>query len=338
MKPKEIANKLGYSRRTIEREIKKGLVEVWRTKYDEYAVELPDSMREKESVLEYSADVAEQKYIEANGAKGRKMKIGSNYALVEFLEKYIGEEKYSPYAALQEAKIQGKPFADAICLKTLYNYIDIDLFLNISNKDLWVKKNEDKPKRIKSKVRTAYTNQNGRSIDERPKEILERNEYGHWEMDTVVGKNKSALLVFTERKTREEIIIKIKRKSQTSVIKAIDKLERRLGAKTFREKFKTITSDNGCEFLCQEGIERSAINKKKNRTVMYYCHPYRASERGSNENANKLIRRFIPKGADISTMSEDEIKHIENYINNYPRKILGGAPPRIAAAMAQASN
>ena len=144
-------------------------------------------------------------------------------------------------------------------------------------------------------------------------------------MDTVVGKKgtSAVLLVLTERKTREEIIRKMKSKSQYCVVKEIDKIERKLGSKKFRETFKTITCDNGCENLDYEGIERSVLTKQS-RTKVYYAHPYSAWERGSNENANKLIRRFIPKGVDIGEFSHERIKMIEHWINNYPRRIFGG--------------
>ena len=144
-------------------------------------------------------------------------------------------------------------------------------------------------------------------------------------MDTVVGKSgtKEVLLVLTERMTKQEIIRKLKSKSQYCVVKELDKLERKLGSKKFRETFRTITCDNGCENLDCEGIERSVMVKKK-RTEVYYAHPYSAWERGSNENANKLIRRFVPKGADISKFSHERIKMIEHWMNNYPRRSLEG--------------
>ena len=91
----------------------------------------------------------------------------------------------------------------------------------------------------------------------------------------------------------------------------------------FRGSLKTITCDNGCENLDFEGIEKSALTKKK-RTKVYYAHPYSSWERGTNENANKLIRRFIPKGADIGKFTHERIKMIEHWINNYPRRILNG--------------
>ena len=70
-----------------------------------------------------------------------------------------------------------------------------------------------------------------------------------------------------------------------------------------------------------EGLEKSRRNKKK-RTKVYYCHPYSSCERGSNENANRLIRRHIPKGVNFDKKSKTEIKEIETWINNYPRKIF----------------
>ena len=161
---------------------------------------------------------------------------------------------------------------------------------------------------------------------------LERTEYGHWEMDSVVGSRKrgsAALLVLSERKSREEIILKMKDKSQKSVISKLNKLERKY-KKDFKRKFKTITVDNGAEFLNHEMMESSVRNKEK-RTEIYYAHPYSSWERGTNENTNKLIRRFIPKGVDIGEYTDSEVERIQHWINNYPRRIFGY---RCANAMA----
>jgi IS30 family transposase len=152
-----------------------------------------------------------------------------------------------------------------------------------------------------------------------------REEYGHWEMDCVVGKRDgggAVLLVLSERSRREEIIIKMPGKTQESVVASLDRLERKYGKK-FKEKFKTITVDNGSEFLDFKGIEQSIKGEDKKRVKLYYAHPYSSWERGTNENTNKLIRRFIPKGTDISKISKARIKYIEKWINSYPRRILG---------------
>ena len=255
--------------------------------------------------------------------KGPGLKIAKDYELVDFIEKEIKYGKKSPYAVAEEINQNRDKFKTEISYKTIYNYIDEGLFPNLTNKDLPVKKQVKK--RGYHHIRTAITNRKGTSISECPREVENRIEYGHWEMDTVVGKQgtKAVLLVLTERKTRQELIFKMSSKSQKCVVQKLDRLERKMGSKKFRETFKTITCDNGCENLDYEGIERSCLTEKA-RTKVYYAHPYSAWERGTNENANKLIRRFIPKGADIRKFSLERIKMIENWINNYPRRILHG--------------
>ena len=168
----------------------------------------------------------------------------------------------------------------------------------------------------------------GESIEQRPEEIDEREEFGHWEGDTVYsgkGKRKTtrALLTLTERKTRKEIIIAIPNRKAETVVKALDALERKLGARRFRAIFKSITFDNGTEFAAAEGLERSCINKHLPRTKVYFCHPYSSWERGTNENTNGMIRRRFPKGTNFAAVTNAQIAQAENWINNYPRKILG---------------
>lgn len=325
----QIAEHIGCCKRTIEREKSRGKVLVAKTVYDEYAVALHQTEREKIYYESYAAEVAEAKSIINSTAKGRHIKLGKNYEFAEYIRKKIVNDKYSPYAALAEAKLHKKEYANLVCTKTLYNYIANGYIPGITQNNLHMRGKT--PIRAYNKVRVAYNNTKGRSIEERPVKISERKEYGHWELDSVVGKGKSALVVFTEMKSRQEIIVKVPSKSQDCVKKVLDKIERELGAVKFREKFKTITVDNGSEFLSQSKLENSCINKKKKRTTIYYCHPYSAYERGSNENANKLIRRKIPKGSDISKYSNKEIKELEDWINNYPRQILGGYPPRMIA-------
>jgi len=309
LKSEAIGAIIGCSGRAIRNELAKGMVQLLNS----------DLTTRKE----YSADVGQQKHEYAGTGKGPRLKIGNDYTLVEYIEEKIIKEKMSPYAVAECIKQEKDKFQTKICSKTIYNYIDAGLFPHLTNKHLPVKKKSKK--RNYDNVRTAINNRKGTSISERPKEIDERKEFGHWEMDTVVGKSKTktVLLVLTERKTLQEIIRKIPSKSQYCVVKELDKIERKIGSKVFKETFKTITCDNGCENLDFEGIERSVITGKK-RTTVYYAHPYSAWERGSNENANKLIRRFIPKGVDIGKFSHEKIKMIEHWINNYPRRIFNG--------------
>ena len=304
---REIAQQMGRDRRTIERELARGSV-----------VQRDSELRERRC---YCADAGQRVHEENASNKGRTLKIGYDHSLVRYIEEKIGKEKYSPDAVIGEIKVKGMRFETTICTKTLYNYIDRGLFLNIGNKDLPVKK--DAKRREYRTVRSvALNNQKGRSIEERPEGIESRSEAGHWEMDSVVGKGKACLLVLTERMSRTELLFKLKSKTQKEVKAAIDKLERKYKGK-FKRIFRSITMDNGCEFLDCEGLERSCLNPETKRTVCYYAHPYSAWERGSNEAANKLIRRFVPKGSNIGNLTQADIRRIERWMNNYPRRLFG---------------
>jgi len=314
-------------RRTIERELKRGMTEHKRMNpSSSKSVSQPLYIVEKV----YAADVGQRRYAEASANKGRGYKIGHDHRLAAYIEKKIIEEKYSPDAVIGEIKAIGLKFETVICTKTVYNMIDKGVFLNLTNKDLPVKKTGIKRK-YKHVRKVALNNTKGRSIEERPTETEKREKYGHWEMDCVVGCGKACLLVLTERMSRKEIIFKMKAKTQECVIEAIDRLERRYKSK-FQTIFKSITMDNGSEFLDMANLERSCLKAGTMRTTCYYAHPYSSWERGSNENQNKLIRRFVPKGFNIGKLTNKDVKRIENWMNNYPRKILGyKSPNRIAA-------
>lgn len=204
-----------------------------------------------------------------------------------------------------------------------YSYIDKGIFLKLTNKNLPVKKNE---KRKYNKVKKQQARANaGDSIEKRPEEIEKREEFGHWEMDSVIGqrgKSKNTLLVLTERKTRDEIIFKLPDHTDEAVVAALDRLERKWGD-MFRQVFKTITVDNGSEFADVEGLERSILVEGEKRTHLYYCHPYSSWERGTNEVTNKMVRRKVPKGTNFDDKTDEEIEKIEGWINNYPRRIHG---------------
>ena len=115
--------------------------------------------------------------------------------------------------------------------------------------------------------------------------------------------------MLTERVSRFEIIIKLRGKTQKSITASLDKLEREYKYK-FSLIFKSITVDNGVEFLDMAGLEKSVYDKVSKRTTIYYAHPYCSLERGSNENNNKLIRKFIKKKTDIKNFSAAYIKKI----------------------------
>lgn len=271
----------------------------------------------------YSPEIAQQRYEENLKAKGGELKIGNDYELSAFIEKKIGEEGYSPAAVVGEIKRLGLTFKTEISEKTIYNYIDKGIFYGISRESL-PEHGERKRKYDKVERKKAARAPQGESIEERPQEINDRQTFGHWEGDCVCGKKrtKETLFVLSERLTRNEIIIKMPDQTAASVVAALNKLELRFGKK-FSQIFKSITFDNGSEFMDCAEIEKSIYGKDRKRTKVYYCHPYSAYERGTNENINKMIRRFLPKGTDFRKVTAAYIQRVETWINNYPREILG---------------
>lgn len=270
----------------------------------------------------YSYDKGQMIHDENKKRCGRMKIIQDDTEFIEFVEMMILEYHYSPAAILQEIERDGMEYDTKVCLTTMYNYIKSGTFPNIVLADCPYRRK----KKIKKKKKVQKRFSKGKSIDERPKEVDERKEIGHWEMDSVVGpqgKGTKALLVLTERKTRKEILWLLKDHTSSEVVRALNGIEREMGEKKFRETFKTITVDNGVEFSDWKGMEKSRRNKNRKRTEIYYCHAYRSCERASNENQNRMLRRWWPKGTNFDSVTKKEVKKVEEWINEYPREILG---------------
>lgn len=155
--------------------------------------------------------------------------------------------------------------------KTLYNYVDQGL-LDIHNYDL--------PEKLKRNTKLHRIRKNkkklGRSIEERPKEINKRNEFGHWECDLVLGhkcKDDEVLLALSERMSREFLILRIPDKTSVSVMQAFKELQRQY-SEHWNDIFKTITTDNGSEFADLSNLEKAS------NTLVYYAHPYTSCDKG----------------------------------------------------------
>ena len=306
MSKAQIARELHKSYSAVCREIKRGTVK--QTLKGNY-----------KDVYVYKWDYAQIVHLEACSNRG-PMPVLSKPSEFKTDLIHMIKSGYSPETALLLLK---QTYDVTICYKTVYNAIDRGDLEGLRLSDLPYKKLQKK----KTEKETAKEVPAGRrSIDERPLEILDRLDFGHWEMDCVVSgqctTSKAALLVLTERKTRFSFVFKMPDKTQAAVKSCLDKLE--LAYKEhFKDIFKTVTMDNGVEFINQQTIETSVLNPEETRLIAYYCHPYSAFERGSNENYNRFIRRFIEKGADIAKLSESFIQHVMDFINNYPRKMFG---------------
>ena len=158
---------------------------------------------------------------------------------------------------------------------------------------------------------------NRRPLSERPLQIEARKQVGHWECDTVIGANhKGAVVTMVERKSGYGVIAKVTSKTSELVSSAIvDKL------KPMAVRVKTLTFDNGKEFAAHAHIDAQL------QSTTYFARPFASWERGSNENFNGLLRQYIPKKRSMSTVSDEEIKMIQNRLNNRPRKRLGFKTP-----------
>ena len=259
-------------------------------------------------VKRYSATIAQDDADFQASAKGQAVKLGKHYEFAATVAKRIlaGE---SPDSIAGDLRNKGEW---TVSTPTLYRYIDAGYIPGITNKNLLVKSRQ---KRKYNKLKRASKAPKGESSEKRPEPINNREKPGHWEMDTVIGKSSGkdeALLVLTERVTRYEFVVKLHDKTSAAVAIALAGLKSQYPDGTFQ----TITVDNGAENMAYEEM-------KKQVGEIYYCHPYSSFERGSNENQNKLIRRFFPKGQSMAKRTQADADKAAYFMNHMHRKILG---------------
>jgi len=307
----QLGQQMGRSWRTVRAEYERGKVVNRDSEWKEYPA--------------YSAEKGQAMADQLAANKGPRMRLTN--IIAERLRYWIVDQKVSPYVAVIRMREEGHAWVP--CVRTVYAAIERgDLEIIRANLPYGAKPMKTR----RHGQRMAYRTARGKSIEERPPSAENRIEYGHWEMDTVVGPKHGSgvcLLVLTERATRTEIIRHIPDRTQRSVNRALRSLERQ--PDNLFTRMKSLTCDNGSEFWDFDAIERSALNPKNKRCTLYYSHPFSAFERGSNENNNRLIRRFIPKGTDLAGFTRQQIAVIEHTINTMERHILGG----LSAAKAQ---
>lgn len=280
---REIARRLAKAPQTIHNEVKRGQVrqQVRKGKYE----------------LVYSADFAQDAY--DNNRKCSVKRLSLTKELRENIVHYL-KQKYSPEMIVKTKGI-------TVSISTIYYWIHHGQ-LGLTRADmLYPSKATPKKKQASPNFKLA-----GKSIEERPESINNREKLGDFEIDTVIqtrAKNE-CLLTLTDRKSRYQIIRLIPDKSSTSVNQALKAI-----LKDYQ--INSITADNGTEF--------SRLADVFDPKHIYYAHPYSSWERGTNENHNRLIRRWLPKGSKNAT--PQQVAFIENWINNYPKKILDYKSP-----------
>jgi IS30 family transposase len=308
----EIARLLGRDKSTIKREIARGSVmQIRRNPYESKKPGVPETIEYKA----YFAEAGQQAYESNRQNCGSKNKMVKCIEMVLFVEsKILSEEKWSPDAAIGWALAQGM-FEATFSTKTFYNWID-DGIVRVKNIDLLLKtrRREKRPRRDRKRKL-------GKSIEERPSEAAGRGEFGHWEGDGIVGKDRKGFLIsLVERKTGAGFLFNVGDKKDDKIVNILDELEKQYGP-CFSRIFKTITFDNGSEFAACDEMERGG------RTMVYYAHPYSSFERGTNENWNGIVRRFVPKGSGFECLTGDVAERIAHYINTLPRKRFGYKTP-----------
>lgn len=157
-----------------------------------------------------------------------------------------------------------------------------------------------------------------RHISERPEEVEHRLVIGHWEGDTVMGRDRyHGVLTLVERSTGFAIVKKIANRTAAEIAMMA---KRAIGR--HRKRFKTLTLDNGTEFHNYRELEEHSD------VVCYFATPYHSWERGSNENFNGLLRQYLKKGSSMKDLTQERCDWIADRINRRPRKRLGYRSPK----------
>lgn len=306
-----IADKLNRNKSIISREISRNSYQRWDERTARYK-------------RIYSALRAQGEYENRKKKAGRKTAIKKDRTLKQFIEDKILKEKWSPEEVAGYIKRNNIKFKIQPSFQLIYYWIE-KKYLKITELDLVHKSKLGKKEKQERVIKTPKHKE--KSIHIRP-EIIDKNvEFGHWELDCVEGPqgSKKTYMTLLERITKKYIVIEMKEHTNQCIKEAIDRLEEEYG-EYFSEIFKSMTTDNGHEFLNYDNIEMSKIEKSKRRTVVYYTDPYSSWQKGMNENCNGILRRFIPKGTDLDKITNKKLEEILQKINGKPRKILNFTP------------
>lgn len=253
--------------------------------------------------------------------EGRRHGLTGNHRKPEELwwriEQMIIQEDWSP---AQIAGVLGRE-GIRIAKQTIYNHVHADT----TGKLRPHLPHELKYMRRHRALRpTKATNIAGRtSIHQRPKEA-DGKRFGDWEMDTIVDSYGHAILTLTERSTN--FILMEKLPQGRKAIPTARTVVRMLFP--YREYVRTITTDNGCEFAAHLEITKRLTPRGKRKIVVYFADSYCSWQKGAVENANKLIRKYIPKKANFDDFCDRRIRNIQKKLNRRPREKLNFETPK----------
>lgn len=286
--------------------------EIWRREYHRGATgaAVPDPKdRRRRKYAGYDPFRAQDTINGNNANKGTRMTVTNRMASLS--GRHVIEERLSPYDALRhmEEELPGRRLP---CLPAWYRHIDAG--------DIGVRHGETpyhpKRRRRGQRPHPARTVPGRLTPGDRPAGANRRSQFGHYEMDTVVSSagGRGGLLVPVDRKSRRYVIELMEHVTQDEVVRALRRMVRRGAPGTVR----SVTTDNGCEFL-DPGRIKAVVG-----CDVYYTRAYASWEKGSVENFNRLVRRWYPKGTDFGRCTRAEMHRLERVINSIHRRLLGG--------------
>ena len=307
-KPAEIARFLGRHRSTISREIERGSVN-----------QVRDKNGKRTYFSAYFADSGQRVY-ESNRQKSSYLKLNDcSDKFIEQLEDALKTKVrlHSVDSFVQTYK-SNHPEEVIPSTKTIYRYIKAGL---LAIKPIDLPKMVSIRKRSKQVMKTNKKTL-GKSIEERPEYINNRSEFGHWEIDLVLGKKtkgEAVILTLVERQTRYALGVKLDDKQSLTINRAVKQL-------ASQYPIVSITADNGAEFSLLSDLEEVDI---------YFAHPYSSHDRGTNENFNGLLREYIPKGFSLNSLTPEELDNYITAINKRPRRLLQYQTSKFLFGLAQ---
>lgn len=293
-KPSDIAKKLGVNRSTISREVKN-----------------------RGTPSGYHAKIAQINY-QIKRRKCRPKKIIEETPVGTYVIEKI-RAGWSPETISGRLKLKIKigicPKNEFVNPESIYQFVYESSFGK--REKLYEYLRRGKKHRSKKHGRKAQRSNipNRVFIDLRPKEIDERRTIGHWEGDTIHYPQKRGINSLVERKTRYAILTKLERRTAELTTKAVTQ-------RLKNHCRESLTLDNG-----MENVEHEKISKALDLSV-FFCHAYHSWEKGSNENLNGLVRKYLPQQTDLSQVSQKDLDDIAEELNNRPRKILGFQTPQ----------
>ncbi len=256
----------------------------------------------------WARHIVKYRKLDTKQHKHRKLTDELTLVIDQLLRLYLSPEQVSGYLK--------KHHDIRLSHETIYRYIYRDAARHTQLKPFLRQGGKPRRKRYGSGARASNI-PNRVSIAERPQLVEQKVRLGDWECDTVIGKDrKSVLVTVVDRASLYTCCSRVLSRTAHVVSQAIIRLLR-----PFTERVKTLTFDNGSEFVKHERIAQAL------EATTYFAHPYASWERGINENTNGLLRQFFPKQTDFRTVSWQQVQQAVDHLNNRPRKTRGYRTP-----------